>query len=233
MNEHTMQNTTEYTDVTTSFKSNSDVRFFELVEGAKRIAIFPSKIAGKDAFSAGVGLYHMLKEKGKDVSFVYTGQLPDGCADLIAPEDVTADIAERELMVSIDYSNTPAAKVHYSTEKDVLYLKVRPIDKNFDLSRVGASIKGFDYDLILAVGAQELGDFGQVYTDLAQEFAGSQIINIDNVQKNTKFGLVNIIDEYADSLSLLVLQKSNFWDLKINKKAAKALLTGVLCRNVE
>ena len=210
---------------------NTGLKVPSLIEGAKKIAIIPSKIADVDAFAAACGIYKSLKSLEKNVSFVYTGKIPEACAELITTAELTSDVFERELLVSIDYSETPAAKVHYSTENDVLYLKVKPIDKNFDLSRVGASIRGFDFDLVITIGAQSLEDLGQIYSELHSEFDKSTIINIDNTELNTKFGKVNVIDSSVDGLSLLVFQKFIEWKYPVNKHIAKAFLTGISHRN--
>jgi len=209
---------------------NGSKKVVELIEKAQKIAIVPSKVSGPDAFCAGVGLYYMLKEKEKNVSLVYTGRVPEGFEDLIKEEEITSDIFERNLVVSIDYSQTPAAKVHYSTENDVLSLKIGPVDKNFRLDRVRSEIKGFEFDLVFTIGASELEDFGQVYHELESEFQRAKIVNIDNTDYNSRFGSVSILDTLSDSLSLLVLQESVLWGLKVGKKAGKALLAGITHR---
>jgi len=198
-----------------------------IVNSSNKIAVIPSKTAGLDAFAAGVGLYKMLKKMEKNVSFVYTGSIPKGCEDLLPNEEISSDIFERELMVSINYSNTPAAKVHYSTENDVLYLKVKPIDKEFNLNRVKSQIRGFDFDLVFTVGAQEMRDFGQTYRELKEEFDSAKIINVDNTDKNARFGFINAVDPYASSLSLLMLRKSVEWKLNLGADAAKSFLLGI------
>lgn len=209
---------------------NGSKKVMELIEKAQKIAIVPSKVSGPDAFCAGVGLYHMLKEKEKNVSLIYTGKIPEGFENLIKEEEITSDIFERNLVVSIDYSQTPAAKVHYSTENDVLSLKIGPVDKNFRFDRVRSEIKGFEFDLVFTIGASELEDFGQVYHELESEFQRAKIVNIDNTDYNSRFGSVSILDTLSDSLSLLVLQESVLWGLKVGKKAGKALLAGITHR---
>lgn len=204
-----------------------------LIESANHIAVIPSKVAGADAFSASCGLYRSLKSMEKNVSLVYTGKIPDGCTDLISQDELTSDVFERELLVSIDYSETPAARVHYSTENDILYLKVKPIDKNFNLSRVKSEIKGFNFDLVITVGAQQLEDLGQIYTELKDSFSLSSILNIDNTSLNKNFGKLNIVDVAADSLSLLVLQKLVEWKYPLPKRSAKSLLTGITSRSID
>ena len=112
----------------------------ELMQFAKHIAVIPSKISGADAFSAGVGLYNMILANGKDATFVYPGKIPQVCEEMriINPKEIHSDTSSRSLLVSIDYSQTPASTIKYSTENDALQLIVSPISKEFDPSRVKA-----------------------------------------------------------------------------------------------
>jgi nanoRNase/pAp phosphatase (c-di-AMP/oligoRNAs hydrolase) len=204
----------------------------QAISNAKNIAIFPSKIGEVDAFAAGVGLYHVLKTAEKPVSFIYPGKLPEKCEDLIKDEEITSDVGDRELVVAIDYKNTPASKVHYSTENDILYLSLSPIPRDFDMQRIKAGIKGLNFDLIITIGAQLPEDLGATYKDLESEFKQSKILNLDNTDRNQRFGTLNVVDASEESLSMLVLDKTREWDLKLNKRAAKALLTGISHREL-
>src|SRR3990167_3997502 len=86
----------------------------DLVQSSQKVAIIPSKALGADSFCAAVGLYRMLKDSDKEVSLVYQGKIPEGCEDLIKKDELTSNTFQRELLVSIDYSNTPAAKIHWT-----------------------------------------------------------------------------------------------------------------------
>ena len=175
----------------------------------------------------------MLKEKfelenaNKNVKFVYSGKVPEATKDLIDEKELSTNLSERELMVSIDYSNTPATKVQYNTENDVFYLKIGPVPQNFDVNRIKSKVTGFDFDLIITIGAQELADLGPIYNNLRYEINQGKKINVDITNKNTRFGIVNVIDDKSDSLSELVLKNATEWELSVTKKAAKALLTGI------
>lgn len=204
----------------------------EVIDSAKNIAIMPSKIPGLDAFAAAVGLFYILKAEDKPVSLVYAGKKPEEAGDIIKNDEVMSDVFQKDLVVSIDYSGTTATKVHYHTENDVLFLKIGPVTKNFDLKKIKADIRGFDYDLIITIGAQGLDDFGQTYNELEQEFSRAQIINIDNTEKNIKFGAFNVVDPAFSSLSLLVLDKTVEWGFKSNSKSAKAILSALSTNGV-
>ncbi|MBU0535078.1 hypothetical protein KKC62_02805 [Patescibacteria group bacterium] len=204
-------------------------QIIDLIHGAKSIAIVPSKIAGVDAFASALGLFHMLREENKNVTIVYPGSRPEEFGDL-KDVDITSNVTGRELLVSVDYSGTDASKVHYSTENNVLYLTVAPISKDFDLARVMPVVRGFNFDTIITIGAQMPEDFGQTYSELYEDFAKSDILNLDNTERNQRFGTINIIDSNVNSLSLLVLEKSLRWNLRVNEKAAEALLRGITSR---
>ncbi len=204
-------------------------QIIELFRDAKSIAITPSKVAGVDAFAAGVGLYFVLKEDGKNVSLIYPGSIPEEFEGLNGL-DLSSNASQRELVVSVDYSGTEASKVNYSTNDDVLQFSLGPIDKDFDLSRIRTSIVGCNFDLIVTIGAQVLEDLGKTYNDLESEFSKVDVLNIDNTDRNQRFGNINVVDSSSDSLSLLVLNKSVNWNFRLTTKSAEALLKGIAFR---
>jgi len=204
-------------------KTNQILR---LIEEAGSIAILPSKTAGIDSFSSAVGLYYMLKDEGKNVSIIYQGAIPEdfGSVDDV---EISNSSSSRELLVSVDYSGTSASKVNYSTENDVLHFSISPIDRDFDLSRVKSEIKGFDYDLIITLGAPSRNDLGKLLEDVGGGFGGVDILNIDNSERNQRFGNINVVDPSFDSISLLVLNHALKWNLVVSPRAAEALLKGI------
>jgi len=204
-------------------KTNQILR---LIEEAGNIAILPSKTAGIDSFSSAVGLYYMLKEEGKNVSIIYQGAIPEDFGN-VDDVEISNSSSSRELLVSVDYSGTSASKVNYSTENDVLHFSISPIDRDFDLSRVKSEIKGFDYDLIITLGAPSRNDLGKLLEDVGGGFGGVDILNIDNSERNQRFGNINVVDPSFDSISLLVLNHALKWNLAVSSKAAEALLKGI------
>lgn len=208
-----------------------------LLEEAKEIAIVPSKTAGADSFCAAVGLFHMLKTKHEDKNFkfLYSGNIPNEAIGLIEDTDITSSLEERELMLAIDYSGTNATKIQYDNDKgnEIFYFKLGPVSKNFDTNRIKARITGFDFDLMFVVGAQELLDLGPIYNNLRSEINRAKKIVLDNTNKNSRYGLVNLIDTSADSLSTLVFKSASKWNLVPNEKAAKALLKGMTYREAK
>jgi nanoRNase/pAp phosphatase (c-di-AMP/oligoRNAs hydrolase) len=201
----------------------------DLIKDAKAIAVAVVSDANCDVFGAGVGIFDMLRSAGKNVQFLFTRAIPEGCSDLISDADIHSSIFDRELVVKIDYSQTIAEKAHYAPDPDnnVLTISLGPVPKNFDLTKVKAEITGFDFDLAFVLGAKALTDLAEVYEGYKDEFDTAKIVNIDSSKENTRFGIINIVDEKITSLSLLVLKKANLWNLPVDKNSARALLTGI------
>jgi len=204
-------------------KTNQILR---LIEEAASIVILPSKTAGIDSFSSAVGLYYMLQSEGKEVTILYPGMIPENFGN-VDDINIADNSSARELVVSVDYSDTSAAKVNYSTENDVLRFSLSPIERDFDLSRIKSEIKGYNFDLIITVGAPSRDNLGRLLEDVGGSFGGVDILNIDNSERNQRFGNINVIDSSFDSLSLLVLNHAIKWNLVISGKAAEALLKGI------
>lgn len=199
----------------------------ESIERSKKILILVSKEPTVDSFSAAAGLYHMLKEKEKAVDFIFGGLIPRECEGLLGINEVKSTLDAKELLVSIDYSTSPAAKAQYSTNNGVLLIKLSPIDKSFDISSVKSEIQGTGYDLIFTVGSHTTDDLGDIYNDLHSEFAKVKVVNIDIAENNSKYGFYNIIETSEPSISLVLLNTCRYWRLKVGQHSAKALLKGI------
>ncbi|HOM78152.1 hypothetical protein KBG31_00365 [Patescibacteria group bacterium] len=202
----------------------------ELIENASSIAIVPSEVAGTDSLSAAAGLYYALNQKEKEVALVYISDIPEECKKIINPGQLTDDIYSRKLSISIDYSDTPASKLAYSNENNILRLVLSPIAKEFDTSKVKIEIQGHNFDLIFVIGAQTPEDLGNVGNELRDSFIKAKVVNLDNTNFNTQHGDVNVIDTLAPSLSAVVFNMLSLLGILPDPKAAKALLLGMSYR---
>jgi nanoRNase/pAp phosphatase (c-di-AMP/oligoRNAs hydrolase) len=205
-------------------------RIKELLENATSIAIVPSEVSGADALSAAAGLYYSLSQQDKDVSLVYIADVPEICKNIITTGQITDDIYSRKLNISIDYSDTPASKLAYSNEHNILKLVLSPISKEFDTSKIKTEIKGHDFDLIFVLGAQSPEDLGTVGSELRDTFIKAKIVNLDNTNLNTQHGDVNIVDTLAPNLSAIVFKLLSMLGILPDAKASKALLLGMSYR---
>ena len=211
---------------------NDDVKgsMEQLIQSSNNIAVIPSQVGGVDAFAAALGLYFSLKEKDKKVSLVYSNEAPKGFEDLVIDKDLITNPASRNLVVEIDYSKTSAEKVNYSTLNDILTLEISPVDSTFNLDNVRAGLEGMGFDLIFVIGAQTKEDLGVSYSSLENVFRTAKVVNLDNTDKNTRFGDINVVDTRMESLSQLVMNFMVKVGFILNQRPAKALLKGISYR---
>lgn len=216
-------------------ETNKSNQLKELINNAVRIAVVPARTAGIDGYAAGAGIFYILKDLDKSVSLIYPGEVPEKAMNLVAEDQLVKEIEKRELVVSVDYSGTPAAKVSYdNSTPGLLYLRFSPVDKNFDVQKnVRAGIGGQDFDVMVTIGAPVLRDLGRAYNELDLELSKAKIINIDNTDMNHRYGRVNIVDAKKDSLSLLVLNTLTNAGYTISSRGAKALLTGIASKELK
>jgi nanoRNase/pAp phosphatase (c-di-AMP/oligoRNAs hydrolase) len=208
----------------------NEKRIKELLDSSDTIAVAPSEIGGADSFSAAAGLYLALRNLGKNVSFIYIGNVPDECIGLLSEDQIVSDIYSRKLEIAIDYSGTPASKLAYSNEDNILKLVLSPVARDFDHSKIKTEIKGHDFDLVFTLGVQHPEDLGGVSKELKDEFFKAKIVNLDNTAMNTKHGDINVIDAFASNLSELVFKLFSNLGIVPDGKAARALLVGMSYR---
>jgi len=211
---------------------NGDVKgsMEQLIQSSNNIAVIPSQVGGVDAFAAGLGLYLALKDKDKKTSFIYPNGVSEGFGDLISDKELINPTL-RNLVVKIDYSKTSAERVNYSTQNDILTLRISPVDSTFNLDDVKAGLEGMGFDLIFIVGSQTKEDLGTTYFALEEEFRTAKVVNIDNTAINTKFGDINIVDTRMENLSQLVMNFMVKTGFILSQGPAKALLRGISLRD--
>ncbi len=201
----------------------------DLIKEAKKIAIVPVRADGEDVLSASVGLFKAIKGAGKEVSFLYPYAYSDAFSQHLKKEEVTPVVGTRSLLISVDCSNTPQIKgaKHY-VEGEFLRMLVYNVPKDFDVeNKIQFSTVGFDYDLIITMGAQKLADIGPIFREFEDLLDGVNVINIDNSAKNEHFGTINVVEPDSDSMCQLLLYKLGSWNYKVDKEIAKVLLYGI------
>lgn len=202
----------------------------ELLKNANSIAIAPSTHRGADAFCAGVGLYHMIRAGNghKYVSFLYNGEIPVGCADLIDEKFIEELKGTKEVEIAIDYSKNPTAQLHYNHDDNVLHLKLGPVGKDFSIDNdIEVQLKGSSYDLVITIGAHSIESLGMPGDEATDFLKDSKVINIDNSSRNKNFGEIDLVQTDIETLSLLVFKYSASWELSPSTKAAQSLLRGI------
>jgi len=226
--------------------SKEKTQMGRLIEKSNNIAVIPAVGAGIDGLSAAIGLILSIRDTSfnneinqyeedesnkrmeKNVFLVYPKEISQDYKDYVNPNFIIEDPSLRDLIVEINYSDSPASKVNYSIDNETLKIVLTPVKRNFNTNNVKTKILDRNFDLIITIGAARKEDLGLSYFDMEDEYKKAVILNIDNNNDNTHYGLLNIVNPKIESLSLLMINLILRNGLTLNSNTGKALLTGLI-----
>jgi len=226
--------------------SKEKTQMERLIEKSNNIAVIPAVGAGIDGLSAAIGLILSIRDTSfnneinqyeedesnkrmeKNVFLVYPKEISQDYKDYVNPNFIIEDPSLRDLIVEINYSDSPASKVNYSIDNETLKIVLTPVKRNFNTNNVKTKIMDRNFDLIITIGAARKEDLGLSYFDMEDEYKKAVILNIDNNNDNTHYGLLNIVNPKIESLSLLMINLILRNGLTLNANTGKALLTGLI-----
>ena len=208
--------------------SKKDSRITNLIEKAHNIAVMCGP-SGEATVPGGIAIASYIEDVyGRKADICYGGDFSIVSADLFSQAEIKSKITQKSLKISIDFSNTDIKTVDYYKDGDSkLVLEISPIIDKFENDRVSFEVVGTHHDLIITVGVLELSELGDLYSKNQTLFEKTEIINIDNSPKNKNYGVLNLVDFSAQSLSSLIFAKFLEWGYIPSKKASKSLLVGL------
>lgn len=107
-----------------------------------------------------------------------------------------------------------------------------PAPSNLDflpgIGELQHTLEGEDFDLIIALDANELIRFGPLYEQHRAYLDSTLILNIDHHLGEGGCGLVNIIDPISSATAELLVLFQQQADLPMNRDEALCLLTGII-----
>lgn len=182
-----------------------------------------------DGVAAGLALFLSLKKQGKQTVIGCSTQMTVAFNRLFAVDKITDKIGSKNLIVSFDYTKDSIERVSYNIEGNKFNLVIEPKEGclPLDPEKVSYSYSGANAEIIFAVGATKLEDFGKLYFNEKKIFDEKLIVNIDNKPTNTRFGQVNIYNPQAASISELVVELIKLLNLQVNQDIATNLLVGI------
>ena len=208
--------------------TNDKNHIIDLMRKSQNIAIVCNS-NGNDTVAAGIALAHFLiQNTGKTPSLIYKGELDKLNPELLELFSISNQFQPKALKITLDYAGTNIETVNYhKNNNDKLILEVKPVDGDFDMSRIKYDVEGLKYDLIITMGVEKLSILGNMYRKNQKDFDSAVIINIDTSGRNEVYGRINIVDSQTPSLSELIYKKFSQWDYIPTKKAAQSLLIGL------
>ncbi len=202
----------------------------EFLRNSQTVAVVLPTDATIDKVATGLALHHMLSSRGKTVSLIFDGPLPEAVSFLAAHVAPSATLAvTTALEVVISTKTATLDQLSYQVEDDGVHIFLHPRDGMFSAADVATHEGAAAFDALVIVGVSTPEDLGAIYQQNADLFFNTPKIVFDTSPDNAYFGTINVVDVTASSLGELVTDLLSATEPGwIQGPAATALLTAVI-----
>ncbi len=202
----------------------------ELVRKFNRILLVTHARPDGDALGSLLALQQVLTAMQKEATAVVLDPIPEMLGFLPALDQVSPTLeGNRDLIVSIDTTDTPVDKLKYNTAEQKLNVVITPKSGSYSEKDVSVSVGSYKFDLVIVLDAPDLDRLGKLYDQFPDLFYETPVVNIDHHPSNDYFGAVNLVDLTATSTSeILVGVIEALGDNLMTEDVATLLLAGVI-----
>jgi nanoRNase/pAp phosphatase (c-di-AMP/oligoRNAs hydrolase) len=197
------------------------------LSNSNRILIVLPKQPNIDTVASALALFLSLKKTDKNILIGCDTKMQVKYNRLFGVDKIQQKIGNRNLVISFDYKKEAIEKVSYNVDNGKFNLVVEPHSGNepLDADSVSYSYSGADADIVIVVGATELSDLGEIYTENKDLFAEAHVVNINN-QRSAEFGKQNYLVEGASKAEVIIslIKKLN---LPVDQDIATNLMTAL------
>ncbi len=214
-----------------------------LLPTAKNILIVLPVSSDIDRLAAGLSLFLLLTQQGKEVVISCEDTIKVTQSHLFGIDHIQKNIPLTNggnFILTLEGVAVPdpgsetgwkipsLEKLDYFPENNNLNLIFHVLPgQTFQPSRVTPHYQGSGFNVIFIVGAVNLNSLGNIYLQNQQVFQGAHIVNIDNQSSNTGFGSTNVIDPDTSFLSEMMMYLISDLGLSLDGDSATNLLSGI------
>lgn len=201
----------------------------DIVMNAKDIVIVTHVRPTMDSMGGSLALALGLVSLGKSATVLCADPMTVELSSFVGIDKVSKEFGKKNFVISLDYEDGSIEKVSYNIEnkKFNLVIEHRPGHEPFTADKAKYSYQGAAADTIITVDTMHFGEFGSLYTQNKENFAGKSIINIDRHNENTNYGAINLVDPVASSSSELVAEFLATLGVKLTTDIATNLLNAI------
>lgn len=206
-------------------------QFFTMLERSERPLIVLTQNPNADDFASAFGVSTLLTKLQKPVEIVSAGgRAPKSVAFLNVNIPINEDLKHiRKMTIKLNAKNASVDELSYAMQGDELHIHILPKNGHWNHEDVKVVTDAFRYDLIIAIGGQDMESFGDIFTKYKEFFFKTPVINIDHNQANEHYGQANIVDMSAVSCSEVCYNLfCQIDDSLIDADVATYLLTGMI-----
>lgn len=212
---------------------NESQQINDIIEKSNHVLITFPKEFTPDAVASALALYLILKKKDKLVDIACDDfKLPKSLEFLPKSKVIKSKISNlQKFVISIDNKYNNIEDFSYNLESDKLKIYVTPRSGSISTEDYTAENSGYKYDLIITLDASDLESLGKIYSDNAEFFYETTILNIDHSVENEQYGQINLVNANAVATAGVLFRLINTLDVNLlDEDIATALLTGLISK---
>ncbi|OGI25038.1 MAG: hypothetical protein A3J76_02280 [Candidatus Moranbacteria bacterium RBG_13_45_13] len=200
------------------------------IESSENILILTKQRASSDAVAASWGLFHFLKNLGKNPTVLESASQAEKMKFLSLPEKMEKEIVgARDFVLSFKTTYNKIIDFRVENKLDSFEIYITPEKETIDPRDFSFIPAKFKYDLVVVIGCQSLDDLGKIKEKNGDLFFEVPIVNIDNSTANENFGQFNLVDITASSASEIISEFAKaFGEKHFNPALAQCFLTGIV-----
>lgn len=213
------------------------VELKNLLPSSKNILLVLPMGADIDKLAAGLALFLILEASGKQVNIVSEDAMLVSHTHLFGVDHMQKTLPQTEggnLTLTLEgvaaSDNTVPAleKLDWYAESNNLNLVFHVLPgQTFQPARIVPRYQSSGFNLIFVIGATNLTVLGNIYSQNQNVFSGTHIVNIDTQSANTSFGLTNVLDQSASSVSEVMTNIILDLSLPLDADSGSNLLAGI------
>lgn len=203
----------------------------DLILKHQDVAVIVKPNPSLDEMAAGLGMYLVLKQMGKNAAMVCPTDPIVAVSSLVGIDQVQKSLGGEggDLTVSFPYQEGEIEKVSYTLDNGQLNIVVKAGEKGLSFQQKDVLFKrgGKMPSLIICIGVPHLSEINALYNPAVNQ--GVAVVNIDNKADNEKYGEMVVVDtkwssvseQVADFVTLLEPQ------IELDADTAQNLLNGI------
>jgi len=205
-----------------------------IISRASSILLVVPEKASTDAIASMIGLYIHLQNNDKTthhrIDQVSPSHLPSSLQFLAGSSQVKMEpLAQSEVIIDMVGPSGVSDVRHEHINGGIRVHLTFPPNTDISKDQLETSVRRLPYDAAIIVGATDLEDLGQLFTNNADFFYNTPVINIDHRPANEHFGTVNLVDITAGSSAEVALDFiENLNQNSIDTETATALYAGIV-----
>lgn len=205
-------------------------QIFKAIERSKNVLIAFRQHWSVDALASSLALAAVLRKMEKAHTVVASGFTVPAHLTFLSHADAVKPGLEalRKFLISLNLHGNEVEEFTYDIVEGKLVVSITPRRGFFNPEDVGTGSSEWRYDLVITVDTPDLDALGTVYTENAEFFYKTPVINIDHAAHNEHYGSINMVEVTSAATAEVIAQVLNAWDVKmLDETVATCLLAGI------